>query len=108
MRDMPLSATRCRALHRVLTAVLGGAAMVLGASTCLALEFAKHAADSETMNAVAVKGRIETGDAVALEAYISKLPTKKVPVVYLNSLGGSLEEAWCSGAFSTAQRAGRP
>jgi hypothetical protein len=99
MRDMPLSGGRSRALHRVLAAALGGAAMVLSASTCLALEFAKHAADSETMNAIAVKGPIETGDAVALEAYIAKLPAKKVTVVYLNSLGGSLDEGMALGRF---------
>ena len=62
-----------------------------------ALEFAKHAADSETVNAIEVKGKIETGDAMALQAYIAKLPQKKVTVVYLNSLGGSLEEGMALG-----------
>jgi len=71
--------------------------MLIGASASSALEFAKHPADSPTVNAIDVKGNIETGDAIALQAYIAKLPHKKVTVVYLNSLGGSLEEGMALG-----------
>ena len=97
MRNFPLFFGGCRAWHRVLAGLIGSAAMLLGADASLALEFAKHAADSETVNAIEAKGKIEMGDAVALEAYIAKLPQKKVTVVYLNSLGGSLEEGMALG-----------
>jgi len=94
---LPLFFGGCRASRRVLAGLIGGAAMLLGADASLALEFAKHAADSETVNAIEVKGKIEMGDAVALQAYIAKLPQKQVTVVYLNSLGGSLEEGMALG-----------
>jgi hypothetical protein len=97
MRDFPVSVGGCRASHWVLTGLLGATAMLLGANASSALEFARHRADSATVNAIELKGNIETGDAVALQAYIAKLPHKKVTVVYLNSPGGSLEEGMALG-----------
>ena len=86
-------------LRRLLVGLLGAAALVLTTSASSALEFLKHSADTETVNAIEAKGKIEAGDAMALQAYIAKLPEKKITVVYLNSLGGSLEEGMALGRF---------
>ena len=82
---------------KVMAGLLGAAALLFSANASSALEFRTHAADSETVNAIEVKGKIETGDAMALQAYIAKLPEKKITIVYLNSLGGSLEEGMALG-----------
>jgi len=82
---------------RVIGGMIGVAALLAGATAGAALELSKHPSDSETVNAIEAKGKIETGDAVTLQAYIAKLPPKKVTVVYLNSLGGSLEEGMAIG-----------
>jgi len=85
-------------LGAVMAGLLGAAALLLlGTSASTALEFLKHAADSQTVNAIEAKGKIETGDAMALQAYIAKLPQKKTVIVYLNSPGGSLEEGMALG-----------
>jgi hypothetical protein len=97
MRDLSLSPGGNRSPRRFLAGLLGAAALLLGANASSALEFATHSSDSETVNAIEVKGKIETGDAMALQAYIAKLPQKKVTVVYLNSLGGALEEGMALG-----------
>jgi hypothetical protein len=91
MRNLP------RPLFSTVAGFLGAAALLLSAGASSALEFTKHAADTETVNAIEAKGKIETGDAMTLQAYIAKLPDKKVTVVYLNSLGGSLEEGMALG-----------
>ena len=89
-----------RGIPRALIAgLIGAAAMLLGANAGSALEFAKHASDSDTVNAIEVKGKVEAGDAVALQAYIAKLPIKRVTAVYLDSLGGSFEEGMALGRF---------
>jgi hypothetical protein len=97
MRDLTVSVGGRSASHFALAGLFWVAAMLIGANTSSALEFAKHPSDSATVNAIEAKGTIETGDAVALEAYIVKLPHKKVTVVYLNSFGGSLEEGMALG-----------
>ena len=97
MREFFVCIGACRASHYLLAGLLGGAAVVFGTTASSALEFAKHPTDSATVNAIEVNGKIETGDAVALQAYIAKLPHKTVTVVYLNSLGGSLEEGMALG-----------
>ena len=83
----------------LIAGLIGAAAMLIGASAASALEFAKHPSDSDTHNAVEVKGKIEAGDAVALQAYIAKLPIKRVTTVYLDSLGGSFDEGMALGRF---------
>jgi len=104
MRGYSVSVGGHRAWRCALAGAFGAAAMLIGANTSWALEFVKHPDDSATVNAVEVKGNIETGDAVALQAYIAKLPHKKVTVVYLNSPGGSLEEGMALGRlFHRAQ-----
>jgi NAD(P)-dependent dehydrogenase (short-subunit alcohol dehydrogenase family) len=89
-----------RGIPRALIAgLIGTVAMLLGANASSALEFAKHPSDSDTVNAIEVKGKFEAGDAVALQAYIAKLPIKRVTTVYLDSLGGSFEEGMALGRF---------
>ena len=82
---------------RLAAGLLGAAVLLLSSQGGSALEFLEHPADSETVNAVELKGKIETGDAVALQAYLAKLPQKKITIVYLSSPGGSLEEGMALG-----------
>jgi hypothetical protein len=71
--------------------------MLLGATASPALEFRPHSSGNATVNAIEVVGRLEPGDAVALQAYIARLPEKDLTVVYLNSQGGAFEEAMALG-----------
>jgi len=89
--------THNTAPRALIAGLIGAAAMLIGASAASALEFAKHPSDSDTHNAVELKGKIEPGDAVALQAYIAKLPIKRVTTVYLDSLGGSFDEGMALG-----------
>jgi hypothetical protein len=104
MRGFSVSVGGSRAWRCALAGALGGTTMLFGTNASWALEFAKHPTDSATVNAIEVKGNIETGDAVALQAYIAKLPHKKVTVVYLNSAGGSLEEGMALGRLFHRER----
>jgi len=97
MRAFSFPHRGCRAASRVIAGMIGMAALLAGATAGAALELSKHASDSDTVNAIEAKGKIETGDAIALQSYIAKLPQKKITVVYLNSLGGSLEEGMAIG-----------
>ena len=72
---------------------------MLGASASSALEFAKHSSDSETVNAIEVKGKIETGDAVALQAYIAKLPIKRRPPSTSTRSAARFDEGMALGRF---------
>ena len=82
---------------RFVAALATVAALLLGADAGYALEFARHPADSATINAIEAKGGIEPGDSVALQAYMAKLPEKTSTVVYLNSVGGTFEEGLALG-----------
>jgi hypothetical protein len=64
-----------------------------------AIEISKHAADSATVNAIQIKGKIDDGDTFDLQVHISKLPKKPVIVIYLNSPGGNLREGMRLGKF---------
>jgi hypothetical protein len=86
-------------LRSGIAGVIGATMALLSATAGSALEFSKHASDSATVNAVEAKGRIEQGDAVALQSYIAKLPPKKVIAVYLNSPGGFYSEGMALGRF---------
>jgi hypothetical protein len=89
-----------RALKKyALRALAAGAISLLGAGAASALEFARHVADSDTVNAIAVRGKVVPGDAAALKVYISRLPAKPVTAVYLDSPGGSLEEGMALGRY---------
>lgn len=85
--------------RRIIVALVGAAALLLGANGASALEFLKHASDSDTVNAIEIKGKVEPGDAVALQAYVAKLPAKGLTVAYLSSPGGSFDEGMALGRF---------
>jgi hypothetical protein len=88
------------ALFRALVAGLVGlASILLGPSAASALEFARHGGDSDALNAIEARGRIEPGDTAALEAFVARLPRKRATAVYLNSGGGSLDEGMALGRF---------
>ncbi len=67
------------------------------ASPVAALDFTKHANDSPTENAISAKGRVEPEDAFRFQAYLSKLPDKKITSIYLESGGGSIQGALALG-----------
>jgi hypothetical protein len=92
------NAPRARLLHQGI-AGLAAVIMLLAGTPGSALELGRHASDGPTLNAIEAKGRIEVGDAVALQAYIAKLPPKKTIAIYLNSPGGSYEEGIALGRF---------
>jgi hypothetical protein len=83
----------------VIAGLLAMAWMLPGSGTTSALEFSRHPHDSETLNAIEARGRIEPGDAAALEAYIARLPPRRAIAVYLNSGGGSMEEGMHLGRY---------
>jgi hypothetical protein len=87
-----------------MSGLLGAAALLFSAHGSAALEFLKHPADTATVNAIEAKGKIEAGDAMALQAYVAKLPRKRTTVVYLNSMGGSLEEGMALGRLFHRER----
>ena len=62
-----------------------------------ALEFSVHPNDSPTENAIWAKGPIVTEDAFRFQAYLSRLPDKKITSLYLESHGGSLYGALALG-----------
>jgi hypothetical protein len=64
---------------------------------CMALDFAPHPNDSPTENAIRATGSIVAEDAFRFQAYLSKLPEKKVTSVYLESGGGNIGGALALG-----------
>jgi hypothetical protein len=75
-------------------------AIALTAATIVpahALDFSKHANDSPTENAIQAKGSIVAEDAFRFQAYLSKLPDKKVTSLYLESTGGNIAGALALG-----------
>ncbi len=85
-----------------LSAIRLAAALALGAllaTPALALEISKHPSDSADVNAIQLTGRIEEGDVLALQGYVSRLPEKPVTVVHLDSVGGRMQEAMALGRF---------
>jgi hypothetical protein len=85
--------------RKVWRALMAGISMLACASTASALEFSRHPADSDSLNAIEAKGRVEAGDTAMLKAYIAQLPVKRATAVYLNSPGGSLEEGMALGRY---------
>jgi hypothetical protein len=85
--------------RKVWRALMAGLSMLACASTASALEFSRHPADSDGLNAIEAKGRVEAGDTAMLKAYIAQLPVKRATAVYLNSPGGSLEEGMALGRY---------
>ena len=70
---------------------------VVIAATAHALDFSKHPNDSEIENAIWAKGAVETADAFRFQAYLSRLPDKKITSLYLESTGGSIQGAMALG-----------
>jgi hypothetical protein len=85
--------------RNVWRALMAGISMLACASAASALEFSRHHADSDSLNAIEAKGRVEAGDTAMLKAYIAQLPVKRATAIYLNSPGGSLEEGMALGRY---------
>ena len=71
----------------------------LAATPAVALEISKHPSDSAEVNAIQLSGRIDEGDTLALQGYVSRLPEKPTIVVHLDSVGGRMQEAMALGRF---------
>jgi hypothetical protein len=85
---------RCSTLcASVLVAGLAATQVAAGA------EITQRASDNAETTALDLKGRIERGDLLSLQALISKLPHTKSITVYLDSTTGSLDEALALGRF---------
>lgn len=82
-----------------LTVALVAILWAMSGSIVSAAEFSVHANDSPTLNAIAITGRFELGDAFRLKSYISRLPTKRYTAAYLNSEGGNYVEGLEIGRF---------
>lgn len=72
---------------------------LVAAGPALALEISRHPSDSAEVNAIQLTGRIEEGDVLALQGYISRLPEKPVVTVHLDSVGGRMQEAMALGRY---------
>jgi hypothetical protein len=62
-------------------------------------EISQRTGDNTDTTAIDLKGRIERGDLLSLQALISKLPQTKSMTVYLDSTAGSLDEGIVLGRF---------
>ena len=62
-------------------------------------EITQRASDNTEATALELKGRIERGDLLSLQALISKLPHTKSMTVYLDSTAGNLDESLALGRF---------
>ncbi len=81
-------------------AVLGALAAVLlaaGGSGAGAMGIKKVEGGQPGVETIRLEGKIEDGDALALQGYIAKLPVGARIVVHLNSMGGSVREAIATG-----------
>jgi hypothetical protein len=78
------------------TAALGALAALLlavGGTAAGAMTIKKVDGGAPGVETVLLEGKIEDGDALALQGYIAKLPVGAKIVVQLNSQGGSVREA---------------
>jgi hypothetical protein len=73
--------------------------MLIAAHSAAAAEIKQRASDNAETTAIELKGRIERGDLLSLQALISKLPQTKSMAVYLDSTAGSLDESIVLGRF---------
>jgi hypothetical protein len=69
------------------------------AQAASAAEVKQRQSDDAKITAIELKGRIERGDLLSLQALISKLPQTRLMTVYLDSTAGSLEESIALGRF---------
>ena len=80
-------------------ATLCGFFLLIAAQAASAAEITQRTSDNAETTAIELKGRIERGDLLSLQALISKLPQTKSMAVYLNSTAGSLDESIALGRF---------
>jgi hypothetical protein len=80
-------------------ATLCGFFLLIAAQAAAAAEITQRASDNAETTAIELKGRIERGDLLSLQALISKLPQTKSMAVYLDSTAGSLDESIALGRF---------
>ncbi len=73
--------------------------VLIAAQAAAAAEITQRASDNAETTAIELKGRIERGDLLSLQALISKLPQTKSMAVYLDSTAGSLDESIALGRF---------
>jgi len=71
--------------------------LAAGLASAEAMEFSRHPADTDEVNAVLAKGRIEAQDVLRFIAYVDRLPKKKRTDIYLESQGGSVQTAMALG-----------
>jgi hypothetical protein len=76
--------------------LMAGLAVVQAATGA---EISQRTGDNADTTAIELKGRIERGDLLSLQALISKLPQTKSMTVYLDSTAGSLDEGMALGRF---------
>jgi hypothetical protein len=69
------------------------------AQSAAGAEISQRTGDNADTTAIDLKGRIERGDLLSLQALISKLPQTKSMTVYLDSTAGSLDEGIVLGRF---------
>src|SRR5262245_16355319 len=98
--------TRCLArgagsIRRNMLASFAGlalsAALLLWDGASAAMTIKKVAGGEAGVETILLDGKIEEGDALALQGYISKLPVGQKIVVHLNSGGGLVREAIATG-----------
>ena len=80
-------------------ASLCGFFLLIAAQAASAAEITQRTSDNAETTAIELKGRIERGDLLSLQALISKLPQTKSMAVYLDSTAGSLDESIALGRF---------
>jgi hypothetical protein len=74
-------------------------AALAGAQAATAGEIKQRDSDNSEITAIELKGRIERGDLLSMQALISKLPQTKLMAIYLDSAAGSLDESIALGRF---------
>jgi hypothetical protein len=89
---------RCNMLAGTVGLVLSTALLLSGgAPIAVAMTIKKVAGGEAGVETILLEGKIEDGDALALQGYIAKLPAGQKIVVHLNSGGGLVREAIATG-----------
>jgi hypothetical protein len=76
---------------------LAAALLAAGGTAAGAMTIKKVEGGEPGVETVLLEGKVESGDALALQGYIAKLPVGAKIVVQLNSMGGSVSEAIATG-----------
>lgn len=86
-------------LARLIRLAAALAACATFAASATALEISKHPGTDAQVTGILLSGRIEDGDTLALQRFISQLPEQPTITVYLDSVGGRMQEAMALGRF---------